>query len=69
MVLNLRELPQKESFKMFLELKRKCKLLGSQLRQLHTALDMDDQEAQLFLQMETPPHKALPQTRKGEVLQ
>ena len=69
MVLKRRELPQKESFRMFLESKRPSKLRGSERKSLRKAFDMGDQEAQSFTQLETPPRKTSPQARQGEVLQ
>jgi hypothetical protein len=36
---------------------------------MRTAFEMDDQEAQPFLQMETPPRRTSPNSRKGETLQ
>ena len=70
MVLKRRELPQKESFRMFLESKRQSKLRGSERKSLRKAFDMGDQEAS-FTQLETPPRKTSPQAtgRQGEVLQ
>jgi hypothetical protein len=69
MVLKQRELPQKEVFRSFLESTRPCKLREEERNKLCKAFDLDDQEAQLFDQFETPPRKTAPQTSEGEVLQ